>query len=114
MNDKALNKAFTEFLVPQFISEYCDSCIKPIEEEEDTAVLTEHLPSKYIITKVDRRYCIYCAIELIIFRDKVRRDQIKEGRRKLRNVSEMTEEVVHVHNNEMYYKAYDQINFGKS
>ena len=112
MNHNKQDRTFAEFLVPQFISEYCDSCHTPIEEEE--AVLTEHLPSTYIRTKVDRHYCIECVSEMIYFRDKVRRDQIKGGRRKLRNVSEMTLELVEKSNWDNYYKAYDQINFGKA
>ena len=90
ISTKKLDRTFAEFLVPQFISEYCDSCHTPIEEE--SVILIEHLPSSYLLTKVDRRYCLECALEAIQLRKKVRRAELNSYSR-IRNVSFMTEEL---------------------
>jgi len=68
MTEKHLDRTFAEFLVPKFISHYCDNCHEPIEDEEETAEFVEHLPSSYMRTKTYHRVCIECIPEVIHFK----------------------------------------------
>jgi hypothetical protein len=71
-----------ELLAPSFISHYCENCYMPIEDEEESAIFTQHLPSSYMRTRVLRRVCLECIIEVILLKP--------WG---LREVSEMTKEL---------------------
>lgn len=106
--EKHLDRTFAEFLVPKFISNYCDSCHTPLEEE--SAEFIEHLPSKYLRTEVTRICCIECILEMIQLRKKVRRvDAELNSYSRIRNVSVMTEELVKAHEKGLYYQAWDKV-----
>ena len=102
--DTTLSRALAEFIVPKFISHYCDSCHGPIEDEEETVTLVEHLPSNYMRTEVDRGYCLDCLDELIKTRNRLRREDNK-GCDKHRNVSLKTLDLVEAHQWEMHREA---------
>ena len=97
MDDRTFNRGLAEFLIPKFISHYCDNCNKPIKEEEETATFVQHLPSNYILTKVDRRVCLECIPEVIIFKPWNR------------TVAEMVKELVHEFELKLYAQVWDKV-----
>jgi len=88
-----------EMLIPDFRSEYCDNCHKPAEEY---ATLHKRMSRGGVSIIIHQTFCLDCLPEVIQYRHMIR------------NVSEMTKEIVHQHNREVYDRVYDNVNFRKS
>ena len=89
MNNTTEHPAWPHEEIPMKII-FCDNCNKTLNdfECEDPIKINSHI------------YCDGCASEVIAYGFK------------MRSVKEMTNDLKHEHDNEMYYKAYDKINFG--
>ena len=81
-----------------FAFSYCDNCHKPIEGE--TATFNYHRSRNGILIKIPVECCLKCVPEVIQYRHK------------MRDCAEMTKELVHQHCKDIYYRVYDQVNFG--
>ena len=84
-----------EFAAPQFISHYCENCHTPIVGE--SAKFNQYLPHNEILTKIKRIYCKGCIPEVIAYR------------LHMRNVADMTKELVKAFEMQQYYAAADKI-----
>ena len=87
-----------EMAIPSFAFSYCDNCNRPIDGE--TATFNYHRNRNGILIKIPVEYCLKCVPEVIQYRHK------------MRDCAEMTKEVVHQHNKELYNRVYNQVNFG--
>ena len=90
-------KSRSEMTVPNFNHGYCDNCHGPIEGV--SASFNNHADLKRLNVVVDLNACEDCIPEVIAFHHLIR------------NVSEMTAEIVHRHNQDIYNKVYNRVNF---
>lgn len=86
-----------EMIVPNFNYGYCDNCHQPIQS--DSADFNHYINLEEMHIKVTRTFCEDCIGEVIQYRHLIR------------NVAEMTSEIVHRHNAEIYNRVYDNVNF---
>lgn len=85
--------------VPGFNYGYCENCYQPAKEY---AVMNRHVCGDGVTYVTDQLVCLDCVPEVIQYRHLIRK------------VSEMTKEIVHQHNRDVYDRVYDNVNFRKS
>ena len=84
--------------VPGFNYGYCENCHKHVDEY---FVLNRHAGTNGVTYITDQLVCADCI------------DDVIQSRYLIRKVSEMTKEIVHQHNKDVYNRVYNNLNFRK-